>query len=105
MSGHAGFRPGFRYYNKWVSLFGAVIQLIIMFILSWQLALATFIVVAILYGFSVYRKVGNGRDIRLDVFYLIFAPVQSPTGAAPVRRTSTAVRYRRCSDCNAPKST
>jgi solute carrier family 12 (sodium/potassium/chloride transporter), member 2 len=44
-----GWRPSFKYYNKWVSLFGAIICLVVMFIIKWWSALLTFFVIAGLY--------------------------------------------------------
>ncbi|WAQ98879.1 S12A2-like protein, partial [Mya arenaria] len=49
-----GFRPGFKYYNKWLSLIGALLCLVVMFLVNWWAALITFVVVAGLY-FYVYR--------------------------------------------------
>ena len=42
-----GWRPGFKYYNKWLSLFGAVVCFIIMFVMSW---IAGLITIAITFG-------------------------------------------------------
>lgn len=36
-----GWRPGFRYYNKWASLLGGIGCLVIMFLLSWVFAFIT----------------------------------------------------------------
>lgn len=58
-AGSPGFRPGFRYYNMWVSLFGALICLVVMFIISWWNALITFGFVAALYIYVLYRKPGK----------------------------------------------
>uniref|UniRef100_A0A0N4ZIL3 AA_permease domain-containing protein n=1 Tax=Parastrongyloides trichosuri TaxID=131310 RepID=A0A0N4ZIL3_PARTI len=51
-----GFRPSFKYYNKWISLLGAVLCVIVMFIVSWQTALATFACFMGLYLYLLYRK-------------------------------------------------
>lgn len=48
-----GWRPAFKYYNKWVSLFGALLCLIVMFLIEWWAALLSFIVVA---AFYIYVK-------------------------------------------------
>lgn len=54
-----GFRPAFRYYNKWVSLFGGVISIVIMFILSYGYALATFACLLFIYVYLMYHKPGE----------------------------------------------
>ncbi|CEF69408.1 Solute carrier family 12 member 1 [Strongyloides ratti] len=46
-----GFRPGFKYYNKWLSLFGSVLCISLMFILSWVTSLITLFIFAILFLF------------------------------------------------------
>uniref|UniRef100_A0A0K0FA40 Solute carrier family 12 member 1 (inferred by orthology to a human protein) n=1 Tax=Strongyloides venezuelensis TaxID=75913 RepID=A0A0K0FA40_STRVS len=51
-----GFRPSFRYYNKWVSLVGAALCIMVMFIISWSTALATFACFLALYLYLLYRK-------------------------------------------------
>lgn len=53
-----GFRPSFRFYNMWASLAGAILCLIVMFIMDWKTALATFIIVSGLYIWVLYRKPG-----------------------------------------------
>ncbi|GBM78307.1 Solute carrier family 12 member 1 [Araneus ventricosus] len=44
-----GFRPGFRYYNLWLSLLGALLCVVIMFVMNWITALVTDVVVIALY--------------------------------------------------------
>ncbi|CAL1299875.1 unnamed protein product [Larinioides sclopetarius] len=44
-----GFRPGFRYYNLWLSLLGALLCIVIMFVMNWITALVTDVVVVALY--------------------------------------------------------
>ncbi|KAK7489742.1 hypothetical protein BaRGS_00019137 [Batillaria attramentaria] len=51
-----GFRPSFRLYNKWLSLLGALVCVVIMFLLGWWAALVTVIVVTALYVYIKYRK-------------------------------------------------
>uniref|UniRef100_A0A914W591 Amino acid permease/ SLC12A domain-containing protein n=1 Tax=Plectus sambesii TaxID=2011161 RepID=A0A914W591_9BILA len=51
-----GFRPTFKYYNKWVSLLGAAICVTIMFIISWWTALITFCFFAMLFVYIQRRK-------------------------------------------------
>lgn len=53
-----GFRPSFKYYNMWISLFGSVVCGIIAFIINWQTALITFAIEIILYLIVRQRKPG-----------------------------------------------
>ncbi|XP_029993122.1 solute carrier family 12 member 3 [Sphaeramia orbicularis] len=51
-----GWRPSFRFYNKWLSLLGAVCCVVIMFLLTWWAALIAFGVVIFLLGYTLYKK-------------------------------------------------
>ena len=51
-----GWRPGFKYYNKWVSLFGTVLCLAVMFLMDYITALITFIIMGTLYMWIYIRK-------------------------------------------------
>lgn len=51
-----GWRPTFKYYNLWLSLFGFIMCVAIMFLISWVMSLITFIVFFALYLLVVYRK-------------------------------------------------
>ncbi|VDL79104.1 unnamed protein product [Nippostrongylus brasiliensis] len=51
-----GFRPGFKYYNMWVSLGGALLCIVVMFIISWATALITFFCFAALFLYILHRK-------------------------------------------------
>jgi len=48
-----GWRPSFKFYNQWVSLFSAVLCFALMFIMNWQYAIATIAIQAVL-GSYVY---------------------------------------------------
>ena len=50
-----GWRPSFKYYNPWMSLFGVFLCLLAMFAMDWITALVTFVTVAVLYLFIYYR--------------------------------------------------
>ena len=56
MTKSPGWRPTFRFYNKWLSLFGAIACVVLMFLLDWRLACGTIALVAILYGIMYYLK-------------------------------------------------
>ncbi|CAH1967079.1 unnamed protein product [Acanthoscelides obtectus] len=51
-----GWRPTFKYYNMWLSLLGAVLCVLVMFLISWVTALLTFAMVLALYLIVAYRK-------------------------------------------------
>ncbi|XP_076252109.1 sodium chloride cotransporter 69 isoform X2 [Rhynchophorus ferrugineus] len=51
-----GWRPTFKYYNMWLSLFGSIICVLVMFLISWWTALVTFTAVLALYLIVSYRK-------------------------------------------------
>ncbi|KAK5976579.1 hypothetical protein GCK32_011629, partial [Trichostrongylus colubriformis] len=54
-----GFRPAFRYYSPWLSLFGAVMCVSIMFVMSWPTTLFT-----CMFFFAVYTFI---RHLKPDV--------------------------------------
>ncbi|XP_039758585.1 bumetanide-sensitive sodium-(potassium)-chloride cotransporter isoform X1 [Pararge aegeria] len=51
-----GWRPTFRLYNMWLSLFGAMVCVAIMFVISWSTALLTIACLLALYLLVSYRK-------------------------------------------------
>uniref|UniRef100_A0A7E4VQV4 AA_permease domain-containing protein n=1 Tax=Panagrellus redivivus TaxID=6233 RepID=A0A7E4VQV4_PANRE len=51
-----GFRPGFRFYNMWISLAGAILCVCVMFIVSWSTALLTFLFFGGLFMYIAHRK-------------------------------------------------
>jgi K-Cl cotransporter len=51
-----GWRPTFKFYNRWVSLFGSILCVCLMFAMDWQLALATVGIIALLYALMVYLR-------------------------------------------------
>ncbi|GFS33674.1 bumetanide-sensitive sodium-(potassium)-chloride cotransporter [Nephila pilipes] len=51
-----GFRPAFRYYSMWLGFLGAVLCLLVMFIINWVTSLITFAVVSLLYLCIYQRK-------------------------------------------------
>ncbi|KAE8608204.1 hypothetical protein XENTR_v10011426 [Xenopus tropicalis] len=51
-----GWRPSFKYYSKWASLFGAVASVVIMFLLAWESALIAIGIVIFLLGYVLYKK-------------------------------------------------
>ncbi|KFM60478.1 Solute carrier family 12 member 2, partial [Stegodyphus mimosarum] len=51
-----GFRPAFRYYSMWLGFLGAILCLLVMFIINWVTSLITFAVVTFLYLCIYHRK-------------------------------------------------
>ncbi len=51
-----GWRPSFKYYNKWISLFGALLCIGIMFLIEWWAALVTIVIIGALYKYVSYKK-------------------------------------------------
>ncbi|XP_067289783.1 solute carrier family 12 member 2 isoform X3 [Pseudorasbora parva] len=51
-----GWRPSFKYYNMWVSLAGASLCCVVMFIINWWAALLTNVIVLSLYIYVSYKK-------------------------------------------------
>ncbi|XP_038222026.1 bumetanide-sensitive sodium-(potassium)-chloride cotransporter isoform X2 [Zerene cesonia] len=51
-----GWRPTFRLYNMWLSLVGAMVCVVIMFVISWATALVTIAFLLALYLLVSYRK-------------------------------------------------
>ncbi|XP_056598953.1 solute carrier family 12 member 3-like [Triplophysa dalaica] len=65
-----GWRPLFRYYSPWVALFGAVISVILMFLLTWWAALITFGILIFLFGYVAYKKpeVNWGSSVQAGTY-------------------------------------
>ncbi|XP_043933560.1 solute carrier family 12 member 1 [Protopterus annectens] len=51
-----GWRPAFKYYNMWISLFGAILCCAVMFVINWWAAVITYGIELFLYIYVVYRK-------------------------------------------------
>ncbi|XP_033750069.1 solute carrier family 12 member 3-like [Pecten maximus] len=70
IAGSPGFRPAFRFYNKWASLLGALICLAVMFLINWWSALITFVFVCTLYMYVKVKKpdVNWGSSTQAHVY-------------------------------------
>ncbi|KAK7895835.1 hypothetical protein WMY93_021160 [Mugilogobius chulae] len=51
-----GWRPSFKYYNMWVSLAGAILCCVVMFVINWWAALLTNVIVLGLYIYVSHKK-------------------------------------------------
>ena len=76
-----GWRPSFKYYSPWLSLFGVFLCLLAMFAMDWVTALITFLIVAVLYLYIYYRKpeANWGSSAQAQVFVNALKGVQSLT--------------------------
>ncbi|CAL4065736.1 unnamed protein product, partial [Meganyctiphanes norvegica] len=65
-----GWRPAFKYYNKWVSLLGGILCVLVMFAIDWITALITFGIILGLYTFVSYRKpdVNWGSSTQAQIY-------------------------------------
>ena len=51
-----GWRPSFKYFNKWTSGFGALICLVIMFLLNWVYALVAGLIAFLIYAYVEFTE-------------------------------------------------
>ncbi|KAK1785240.1 hypothetical protein P4O66_018637 [Electrophorus voltai] len=51
-----GWRPAYKYYNMWLSLFGAVLCCAVMFVINWWAALLTYAIEMFLYIYVTVKK-------------------------------------------------
>lgn len=56
---HAGWRPAYKYYNMWLSLCGAVLCCVVMFVINWWAALLTYGIEILLYIYVTVKKPGE----------------------------------------------
>ncbi|CAJ0955255.1 unnamed protein product [Ranitomeya imitator] len=77
-----GWRPSFRYYNKWTSLFGAVVSVVIMFLLTWWAAIIAVAIIVILLGYVTYKKpdVNWGSSVQAGAYNMALTYSVSLTG-------------------------
>ncbi|CAG6016162.1 unnamed protein product, partial [Menidia menidia] len=66
-----GWRPSFKYYNMWVSLAGAILCCVVMFVINWAAALLTNVIVMGLYIYNVGLLIcGHVRTSRFQRWLL-----------------------------------
>ncbi|KAM9607678.1 solute carrier family 12 member 3 isoform 2-T2 [Trichechus inunguis] len=67
-----GWRPSFQYYSKWTALFGAVVSVVIMFLLTWWAALITIGIILFLLLYVLYKKpeVNWGSSVQAGSYNL-----------------------------------
>uniref|UniRef100_A0AAQ4PFF9 Solute carrier family 12 member 3 n=1 Tax=Gasterosteus aculeatus aculeatus TaxID=481459 RepID=A0AAQ4PFF9_GASAC len=67
-----GWRPSFKYFNKWVSLAGAILCCVVMFVINWWAALVTLLIVLALYIYVSYKKPGENVNWGSSTQALIY---------------------------------
>ena len=74
-----GWRPGFKYYNKWISLLGTVLCVAVMFLMDYVTALITFIIIVCLYMYVSIMSpdVNWGSSTQSQSFVVALNSVQS----------------------------
>uniref|UniRef100_A0A3B1K722 Solute carrier family 12 member 10, tandem duplicate 1 n=1 Tax=Astyanax mexicanus TaxID=7994 RepID=A0A3B1K722_ASTMX len=60
-----GWRPSFKYYSKWTALFGSVISVVLMFLLTWWAALITFGIIHLSFRL---RNVNWGSSVQAGTY-------------------------------------
>uniref|UniRef100_A0A669CX58 Solute carrier family 12 member 10, tandem duplicate 1 n=1 Tax=Oreochromis niloticus TaxID=8128 RepID=A0A669CX58_ORENI len=77
-----GWRPSFPYYNKWIALYGAVVCVVLMFFFTWWTALITFGVIAVLFGYIIYKKpkINWGSSVQASSYNVALSYSMSLTG-------------------------
>ena len=89
-----GFRPAFKYYNMWLSLVGAILCLVVMFIMDWSTALATFVIILALYLWILHRKPGiHCFDVMNEPIIDEFISKQMSTGDHQLRHRPIYEHY------------
>ena len=65
-----GWRPSFKYYNKWVSLFGALVCISVMFLIKWWGALITFLCIVTLHQYvkQTNPAINWGSSTQAQIF-------------------------------------
>ena len=76
-----GWRPSFKYFNPWLSLFGTFLCLSVMFLMDWMTAILTFVIICVLYMWIHYRKpeANWGSSTQAAVFVNALKSVQTLT--------------------------
>ncbi|KAL3866005.1 hypothetical protein ACJMK2_043346 [Sinanodonta woodiana] len=94
MANTPGFRPAFRYYNKWTSLLGALLCLAFMFLCNWWAALVTFVIVAALYIYVKYKKPGTMQTLNINSLPQILVLTGFPSKRADLVDFCSAITKR-----------
>ncbi|XP_032093138.1 solute carrier family 12 member 3-like isoform X2 [Thamnophis elegans] len=65
-----GWRPSFRYFSKWTALFGAIVSVVIMFLLTWWAALIVVGIIIVSLAYVTYKKpeVNWGSSVQAGTY-------------------------------------
>eukprot|EP00095_Tigriopus_kingsejongensis_P001377 maker-scaffold1253_size52701-snap-gene-0.12 protein:Tk01377 transcript:maker-scaffold1253_size52701-snap-gene-0.12-mRNA-1 annotation:"af190129_1na+ k+ 2cl- cotransporter" len=76
-----GWRPSFKYYNKWISLLGTILCIGVMFLMDFKTAIITCVCIILLYVFIYFRKpkVNWGSSSQSQSFITALKAVQALT--------------------------
>lgn len=96
----SGWRPAYKYYNMWLSLLGALLCCVVMFIINWWAALLTYGIELLLYVYVTVKKPGElcadiltfGNAAMMPRIWFPPACFQMWTGAPPSRQWPSWVR-------------
>ncbi|XP_063043376.1 solute carrier family 12 member 3-like [Engraulis encrasicolus] len=77
-----GWRPSYKYYSPWASLFGAAISVILMFLFTWWAALVTIGIILFLLGYVIYKKpqVNWGSSVQASTYNMALSYSVSLSG-------------------------
>ncbi|KAK9972316.1 hypothetical protein ABG768_025631 [Culter alburnus] len=77
-----GWRPQYRYFNPWTSLFAAFLSFILMFLFTWWAALVTSAIVLCLLGYVTYKKpqINWGSSYQASFYNMALSFSMSLTG-------------------------
>lgn len=66
-----GWRPAYKYYNMWLSLLGALLCCVVMFVINWWAALITYGIEILLYIYVTVKKPGE-LFVHVNMFGVMF---------------------------------
>ncbi|KAL7977636.1 hypothetical protein Chor_009585 [Crotalus horridus] len=76
-----GWRPSFRYFNKWTALFGSIVSVVIMFLLTWWAALIVVGVIIVSLAYVTYKKpeVNWGSSVQAGTYNMALSNAMNLT--------------------------
>uniref|UniRef100_A0A671N2T3 Solute carrier family 12 member 1 n=1 Tax=Sinocyclocheilus anshuiensis TaxID=1608454 RepID=A0A671N2T3_9TELE len=90
-----GWRPAYKYYNMWLSLFGAVLCCAVMFVINWWAALLTYGIELFLYIYVTVKKpdVNWGSSTQAVTF------INAVNNALILSTVDEHIKNFRCAQC------
>uniref|UniRef100_A0A8D2IGM7 Solute carrier family 12 member 3 n=1 Tax=Varanus komodoensis TaxID=61221 RepID=A0A8D2IGM7_VARKO len=76
-----GWRPSFRYFSKWTALFGSVVSVVIMFLLTWWAALIVVGIIIVSLAYVTYKKpeVNWGSSVQAGTYNMALSNAMNLT--------------------------